>query len=220
MIKRYGKDALLIEWEPEISRKVLGKIMKADKAISESRITGLEELIPAYNSITVFFNTAQISYEDICLEITAAMRQEVVIPESKIWKINVCYDEEYGVDLHRVCSHVGMTKDQVIEIHSQTEYDVHFFGFLPGFMYLGGLDASLNIGRLDSPRISVPEGSVALANGQTGIYPMESPGGWNIIGRSHFKVFNPDDDPPCRISIGDKIRFVPIEKKDFLNKTT
>ncbi len=134
----------------------------------------------------------------------------------KIIRIPVCYDDqEFAPDLKIVCDHAKLTKDEVIKLHSSTDYLIYMMGFLPGFPYLGGMDERLQTPRLQTPRTKIPAGSVAIGGEQTGLYPVESPGGWNIIGRTPLKVFDLNRDPKFLYKAGDKIRFVPISHTEF-----
>lgn len=134
----------------------------------------------------------------------------------KIIRIPVCYDdEEFAPDLKIVCDHAKLTKDEVIKLHSSTDYLIYMMGFLPGFPYLGGMDERLKTPRLQTPRTKIPAGSVAIGGAQTGLYPVESPGGWNIIGRTPLKVFDLNREPKFLYKAGDKIRFVPISRAEF-----
>lgn len=133
----------------------------------------------------------------------------------RIWEIPVCYDLELGRDLESLAINKNMEIEEVIEIHSQSEYRLHFYGFLPGFMYLNGLPEILFSPRKSIPDREVPAGSVAIGGNQTGIYPSSSPGGWHLIGQSPLPIFDPKKNPPVWAEVGDKIKFSPISKSDF-----
>jgi KipI family sensor histidine kinase inhibitor len=130
-------------------------------------------------------------------------------------QIPVCYGGDFGIDLTFVAEHVGLSEQQVIELHSATRYLVHFLGFSPGFGYLGGLPKQLECPRLESPRLTVAAGSVGIAGAQTGVYPIDSPGGWRIIGRTPLRMFDPLADAPTRLEPGDMVEFLPIDSEDF-----
>ena len=135
--------------------------------------------------------------------------------ERFLWTLPICYDPEFGFDLHEVSKNLGFTIDELIEKHTTNTYTVYGIGFLPGFMYLGGLPPELIIERKKEPRIKVPKGSVGLAGRQTGIYPQDSPGGWNIIGNCPIPIFDVDKEEPCFVKVGDKIRFESITKAEY-----
>ena len=132
-----------------------------------------------------------------------------------LYKIPVCYEASFAPDLDFVCDNLKLSPEAQISKHSNTFYTVYGIGFLPGFMYLGGLNAGLEINRKSSPRMKVPSGSVGLAGKQTGIYPCESPGGWQLIGQTPIPLFNSLQDPPFFAQVGDKIQFIPISKNTF-----
>jgi inhibitor of KinA len=140
---------------------------------------------------------------------------EVRLPESRLMKIPVCYGGEYGPDLAEVCAMRGMTEAQAIELHASPEYLVYFLGFVPGFAYLGELPKELVTPRFATPRRRVPVGSVGIAGNQTGVYPFAAPGGWRLLGRTPVKMFRVDQEDLSLLSIGDRVRFVPISVERF-----
>ena len=131
-----------------------------------------------------------------------------------IWEIPVCYDSCFGEDLVQFSQTKEMSISEIIQLHSNKIYTVYFMGFLPGFLYLGGLDSKLELARKKTPSLDVKKGAVAIGGNQTGIYPQDSPGGWHVIGNSPLEFFNPNESPPCIISAGDKVRFVPITRSE------
>ena len=135
--------------------------------------------------------------------------------KSVLWKIPVCYDAVFGIDLEAISKEKNLSKEEIIKRHSQAIYTVYFIGFLPGFLYLGGLDESLHVPRKSTPRLQIEKGAVAIGGNQTGVYPTESPGGWNIIGNSPIEFFNPKLETPCFAKAGDKISFKPITIQEF-----
>jgi KipI family sensor histidine kinase inhibitor len=132
-------------------------------------------------------------------------------------EIPVYYHPESGEDLERLASDAGLSWEAAAELHSNTEYRVYAIGFAPGFAYLGDVDPRIAAPRLATPRSSVPRGAVAIADRQTAVYPASSPGGWNLIGRSPLRMFDPDAKPPMPVSVGDRVRFVPIDREAFLS---
>ncbi|MFA5803165.1 MAG: 5-oxoprolinase subunit PxpB [Melioribacteraceae bacterium] len=209
--------SLLIKVGKEISRENHEKVHKIFLLLNSSKIEGIQSIHPAYNSILITFDPCIISPHRINEIITSLFEQEnsVTIPESRIITIPVCYEDEYALDISNVAKQNSLTIDQVIQFHSQPEYLVYFLGFSPGFPYLGEMPKEIATPRLASPRLKVPEGSVAIGGDQTGIYPLSSPGGWNIIGRTPLKLFSPDKEEPTLLRMGDKVKFVPITKKEF-----
>ena len=137
------------------------------------------------------------------------------VKTKKIYEIPVCYGGEYGPDLEFVAKNADISVEEVIKIHSSKDYLIYMLGFLPGFSYLGGLDEKIHTPRLANPRIKIPAGSVGIGGAQTGIYPLESPGGWQLIGKTPVKTYNPDRKVPILFEAGDYIRFVPISQEEF-----
>ena len=134
----------------------------------------------------------------------------------KIFEIPTTYGGEYGPDIEFVAQHNNLTIEEVIDIHTSTNYLIYMLGFTPGFTYLGGLDKRIETPRLENPRTKIPAGSTGIAGKQTGIYPIESPGGWQLIGRTPVKLYDPFNDPPVILSAGDYVRFVRIDEEEFL----
>ena len=215
--KPLGSIATLIQWPKEIDKDILTNISLFRSKIQESMGEYVLETVPAYNSLTVFFDTGRIKYSAVVSdlkEIYESKDQKLIIA-NKLWKIPVCYDDEFSLDLGLLAKAKKIKKEKIIALHSEPIYDIYFIGFLPGFLYLGGLPEVLEYQRKDKPRMNIRQGDVALAGNQTGIYPRESPGGWNIIGNSPLSFFNVDVFPPCFAVAGDKVKFVPIDKKEY-----
>lgn len=174
------------------------------------------ETVPAYNSLTVFFDTGRIKYSSVVKDLKEiyASKDQKLITAYKLWRIPVCYEDEFGLDLGLMAKAKNLSKEKIIEMHSAQIYDVYFIGFLPGFLYMGGLPEQLDFKRKDEPRLKIKQGDVAIAGNQTGIYPRESPGGWNIVGNSPLCFFEVDKFPPCFAVAGDKLKFVPVTIKE------
>ena len=134
---------------------------------------------------------------------------------SRLWYIPVCYDESFGIDLEVLSQAKKISKKTIVERHTKAIYAVYFIGFLPGFLYLGGLNSDLHLDRKTTPNLNVKKGSVGIGGKQTGIYPQDSPGGWHIIGNSPLELFNPKQNPPCFLKAGDKVKFHPISKSEY-----
>ena len=203
-----GERAVVLELEPPVS------------LLSQQRIWGLTqrlrdypqvlEAIPGMNNLTVVLRDPQHQALDAIERLQTWWEEsEAAVPESREVAIPVVYGGEAGPDLDVVARHCQMTPQQVVEAHAAVLYDVYFIGFQPGFPYLGGLDSRLHTPRRDEPRVQVPAGSVGIGGSQTGIYPLPTPGGWQIIGHTPLALFNPQKNPPGLLAPGDTVRFVP-----------
>jgi inhibitor of KinA len=180
-------------------------------------IAGVENLHPAYCSLLVKFDPLKLRHSELqeILPRYIARMEKVALPEPRLVEIPACYGGEYGPDLKDVADMHELTEDAAIELHSSTDYTVYFLGFAPGFAYLGELPKALATPRLATPRRSVPAGSVGIAGSQTGVYPVATPGGWRVLGRTPLKMFQPDRAEMSLLSIGDRVRFVPISRDQF-----
>lgn len=215
--KPYGERAILIEWSAAIDKKILFDIVRFKEEIKKNNLKYLIEIRIAYNSVLIIYDSDLIVFEN---EIQTLKKLYSQIHQDfkstvKQWKIPVCYDAIFAIDLDDISLEKGLSKESIIERHSKTVYTVYFIGFLPGFMYLGGLDEKLHTPRKETPRLKIDKGAVAIGGEQTGVYPSESPGGWNIIGNSPIEFFNPEKDIPCFVNAGDTIVFKPISLKEY-----
>jgi inhibitor of KinA len=206
---------LLVEWPERIEVSILHEILNLEEALNEQSIAGLHESFHAYRSLALSFDPQVIDTNTLIQKVKAISLNDKKPAASKTWTLPVCYQPEYAVDMASVCDLLQCTIEDVIERHSSTAYTVYMMGFLPGFMYLGGLDPSLHIARKSSPEFNIPKGAVAIGGTQTGIYPMESPGGWYVIGNCPIPLFDPNSLPPCLIRAGDQIKFRAICPDEF-----
>jgi inhibitor of KinA len=214
---RFNAYSILIEWPAIIDDLMLKNILNFKNNIENKYIKQGVEVINAYSSILIIYNCAidNLNDEILTLKTLFFNQAESKKTESTIWEIPVCYDDEFGVDLEAFSTSKRLSKSQIIKRHSDTIYTVFFIGFLPGFLYLGGLNSRLFLDRKTVPNLNVNKGSVAIGGQQTGIYPQDSPGGWYCIGNSPIELFNPNKNPPCFIKAGDKLKFAPIEKPEY-----
>lgn len=215
--KPYGSIAILIEWPKEINRDILKNRILFKRKIKMEMADYILDTVPAYNSLTVFFDTSKIKYSGVVKkvkEIYVMKYKDLNLPY-KLWKIPICYDESFGIDLNEMAKSRNLSKEEIIQLHSSAIYDVHFIGFLPGFLYLGGLPEEIHFKRKATPRQKIIKGAVGIAGGQTGIYPRESPGGWNIIGNSPIDFFDVNQDRPCFANAGDRLQFVAVDKSAY-----
>lgn len=211
-IKPFGNSALLIEWEQSIKIETLNEITQLNEIIRKAELHGVIETIPAYASLTVFFQPEKTTFETLkdIISLRKDSDFEITTESSKLWEIPVKYGNTFKNDLSLYLEIVGISMTELVHLHSERVYDIYFMGFLPGFMYLGGLDEKLSVPRKQTPDLKIPAGSVAIGGRQTGIYPQESPGGWYVIGNTDFVCVDYTKNPITPLKAGDKVRFVPI----------
>jgi len=212
-----GDCALLLEFGDEISPEVNEKVRKMALALQADAVDGIVEVVPTYRSVLVLYNPLVIATENLkrkLKQLEAGLR-EISFPDSKLTKIPVLYGGAFGPDLGKVADYLELTPEEVIRLHCSKPYFIYMIGFMPGFPYMGELPDALITPRLKTPRLSVPAGSVAIAQKQTGIYPVESPGGWQILGRTPVKLFDPEKNPPALLRMGDLVQFYPIGEQEF-----
>jgi KipI family sensor histidine kinase inhibitor len=180
-------------------------------------IAGVRNLHPAYCSLLFKFDAMKLRHEELEEILRGCVKrlEKVALPEPRLLEIPVCYGGEYGPDLKDVAERHGLTTQQAIELHASATYIVYFLGFVPGFAYLGEVAEELVTPRLATPRRSVPVGSVGIAGSQTGVYPIATPGGWRLLGRTPVKMFQPERAEMSLLSIGDRVRFVAISPEQF-----
>ena len=211
-----GDQAVTVEWgstiDEHINRQVHAFARKVE-ALSHPAIT---EVVPTYRSATVHYRPEVFSYEELKhLLLSLAQGSTEEAEELPVVEIPVCYGGEYGPDLEEVAQHCSLTPEEVIARHTAPTYRIYMLGFTPGFPYLGGMDPSIAAPRRKEPRIHIPAGSVGIAGEQTGVYPIVSPGGWQLIGRTPLRLFDPQREQPILLSAGAGIRFVPIDEETF-----
>ncbi|WP_242670124.1 5-oxoprolinase subunit PxpB [Gramella sp. KN1008] len=212
-----GERAILIEFGQNYSSEGLRKLLFYKDLIENYSVKEKLEVINTYSSILISY---MFTIEDVYGEISRlkGLISQANIPKnlnSQIFHLPVCYDVDFGLDLELISAEKNLSIDEIIELHYAPLYQVYFIGFLPGFLYLGGLDKKLQISRKDTPRKSVEKGAVGIGENQTGIYPKSSPGGWQIIGKCPVIFFDKNQDPPSPFSPGDMVRFFPVPKKQF-----
>ena len=213
-----GDSSLLIQFGNEINPEINQKIKATVQLMREQHIEGVQDVIPAFCSLLINYDPRVISYSEITKRMKTLLKVETKAGtgKKKIYEIPVGYGGKYGPDLSYIAEHAGMTEDEVIALHSSKDYLIYMLGFLPGFCYLGGLDERLHTPRLATPRIKIEAGSVGIGGSQTGIYPMESPGGWQLMGMTPVKTYDPERAVPILVEAGDYIRFVPVDEEEYL----
>jgi len=211
-----GESCLVAELSDAIDLSVNRRVRALDAALEQARVNGVLEAVPTYRSLAVYYDPLTIGRDALLQQISLLYRSlgTQAEPQSKIVEIPTVYGGECGPDLEFVARHNGLSPEAVIRLHSQPLYQVYMLGFTPGFPYLGDLPERLSVPRLSTPRLRVPAGSVGIGGRQTGIYPIESPGGWRIIGRTSVCLFDPSYDPPTPILPGDTVRFVPSASQE------
>ncbi len=214
-IQPFGDSCLLVSFEREISITTNQKVIALFKAIEFKK--GIEFLIPAYNSLTIGINQEIWSLHEATIyirEIGKDLESIEPVGNNK-YVIPVCYESPFSLDLEEISSILDISKEQLIELHTSRNYRVFMLGFVAGFAYMGPLDVKLESPRKSNPRLKVPSGSVGLAGLQTGIYPTEAPGGWQIIGRTPLEMFSPEREAPTLLNAGDEIRFRAISADEY-----
>ena len=209
--------AITIEFATEISDATNMRVIAMQHAIESNPIKGFIEAVPAYGSLTVYFND-QVSAAAVrswLSDLSAEVSNTSLATEGKQISIPVCYDPSLGTDLDWVAAHLNLSFEDIINLHSSISYRVYMIGFIPGFPYMGTLPTALEVPRKQTPSMKIPAGSVAIAGKQTGIYPAEVPGGWQVIGRTPLRMFDPSSTPCSFLNAGDIVQFKPITLEAF-----
>ncbi|WP_138433540.1 5-oxoprolinase subunit PxpB [Winogradskyella algicola] len=216
---RYNECSILIEWPAVMDENILKDILNFKKSIQNYNIKLVIEVINTYNSLLIIYDS---TIDDVYSEISRLKSLKIEAgtiehTSSRLWRIPVCYDDDFGIDLEAFSKEKQLSKGEVIKLHSSAIYTIFFIGFLPGFLYLGGLDEKLHLDRKSTPNLDIKKGSVGIGGKQTGIYPKNSPGGWHIIGKTPVDFFNAKSSLPCVFNAGDKLQFFGISKTEFLD---
>jgi inhibitor of KinA len=233
VIKPLGDSALIVQLGEGISPSLHELVRNLSALLNVQPFEGFIESVPAYNNLTIYYNPFVVHhsrlnevarhhawstpFQKVSAFISGLVEQlgNNELFEERVVTIPVVYGGEFGPDLEHVAKYHGLSVDEVIQIHSKGDYLVYMIGFAPGFPFMGGLNERIATPRKETPRLSIVPGSVGIAGKQTGVYPLETPGGWQIIGRTPLDLFLPAISPPTLLQSGDKIRFVPISPKEY-----
>ncbi len=221
-IVQISETAALVEFGKVINEEINKRVRTFCNYIDDHPFKGFVEYVPAFTSISVIYNPLELNYESPYEEVKELLEEMLChvdflkVYEENIVNIPVCYGGEFGPDIKYVAEINNLTVEEVIKIHSEGKYLVYMVGFAPGFPYLGGMSEKISAPRRESPRIAIPEGSVGIAGMQTGVYPIETPGGWQLIGRTPIKMFKLDRQPQSILKAGDIARFYPISYDEYM----
>src|SRR5438046_3410938 len=220
-----GDRCLIVAFESRVDPDINARVRAMADYLLEHPIEGVIDVVPAFTTVAVHYRPESLAddgsgaspYGRLAATIERLMLQDVprMHRPGRVIEIPVCYGGELGPDLNEVAAVCGLAPQQVVDIHAASPHRVYMLGFAPGFPYLGGLDPRVQVPRRATPRTKVPAGSVAIARDQSAIYSLETPGGWNVIGRTPVRLFAPETDPPCLLAAGDDVRFVPIGREQF-----
>lgn len=212
-----GDSAVCVEFGNEISPEINRKIRAFKIALEKEQIEGIVETVPTYRSLLVVYEPETVSFGELTKRFDEVMKHigSIRIPPPTVVEIPVLYGGEMGPDLEFVAEHNHMTPDEVIRLHTSEEYLIYMLGFIAGFPYLGGMNKKIATPRLKSPRVKIEGGSVGIAGEQTGIYPVASPGGWQLIGRTPVKLYDADREKPVLLEAGQYIKFRPVTEEEY-----
>lgn len=219
-----GDKAVVLQFGEEVSEATHAKIQAVAHYLSRHPTPGVLEFVPAYTTLTVYYDPWLLSnkgktdpYDKVVtiLQHVLEKAKEQQHNDIRLVEIPVCYGGAFGPDLEEVADYNNLTPQKVIELHSKNIYLVHMIGFAPGFPYLGGMDKRIAAPRKQDPRAIIPKGSVGIAGEQTGIYPLETPGGWQLIGRTPLVLFDPEREQPSFLKAGDHVKFMPVSEQEF-----
>ena len=212
-----GDEAMVIEFGKTIDEEINNRVISMATSIRNKRIKGVREILPTYRSLMVFYNPKKISYIRLVSTVKALgfKEKEGEEEEKKTLIVPCCYDDSFGPDLSDMSKELGLTKEEIVKIHSEKKYKIYMLGFLPGFVYLGGLDKRINIPRLQTPRTKIPARSFGIGGAQTGVYPVDSPGGWRLIGSTPLDFYDIKREDPILCEAGEYIRFRPVSKPEY-----
>ena len=209
-----GDSALVAEFGSEVDETLNQQVHDMARWLERAGISGVTEVLPTFRSLMIFYDPVRISYRTLVRKLGRyrLVAEGAALSEKTVLQVPCCYD---GPDLDGMCALTGLSREEIIAIHSGVDYKIYMMGFLPGFVYLGGLDKRICVPRLETPRTRIEPGSVGIGGSQTGVYPVASPGGWRILGRTYLKFYDPLREDPVLCRAGQYIRFVPISREAY-----
>jgi inhibitor of KinA len=212
-----GDSAIIVEFDELIDPVVNARTIACAEAIQAANLPGVRDVVPTYRSVAIYFDPLRTKSDLLmtCVDRSATLASSAPEIARAPVRIPVCYGADLGPDLALVAAFAGMREDDVIQVHTAATYRVFMLGFVPGFAYLGIVDARIAMPRHSTPRVRVPLGSVGIAGVQTGVYPAETPGGWQLIGRTPVKPFDPARERPFLMRAGDAVQFYPIDRSEY-----
>jgi inhibitor of KinA len=212
-----GDLAVSVELGEEISVDVNTRVRALEYLIAHKAVPGVVETVPTYSALLVYYDPSIVGYDALCAQLAALAEQATTtaMPPAREVELPCCYEGELGPDLEASAQRLALSVDELVRLHAGAEYLVYFIGFTPGLPYMTGAPERLTIARLDSPRVKVPAGSVAIGGIQCCIYPVESPGGFWLLGRTPVRLYDPDATEPILLKPGDRVRFRRIERHEF-----
>jgi inhibitor of KinA len=211
-----GDSALVVEFADRVDPEVSARVLALARRIEGAAIAGVVETVPTFRSLMVHYDPLGISNRELRARLQPLLRDLAgQVPAGRHWRLPACYDPSLGVDLTEVAERTGLSAADVVKAHSEAPFRVYMVGFLPGFAYLGGLPALLELPRRENPRLKVDAGSIAIAMAMSVIYSIESPGGWNILARTPVSLWDLRRDPAALMSAGDRVSFAPISRAEY-----
>lgn len=211
-----GDSALIVEFEERIDPAVNVRAIALADAVQRASIAGVRDVVPTYRSVAVYFDPLRVDYDALLARLEAgASGVTTPPPDASLVRIPVCYGGDLGPDLASVAAFARSSEDEVVRLHTACTYRVFMLGFVAGYAYLGVVDSRIAMPRHSVPRVRVPAGSVGIAGVQTGVYPTETPGGWQLIGRTPVKPFDPHRAEPFLMKAGDSVEFYAITRSEF-----
>ena len=218
----FGERSILVEWPQKIDESILNDIISFKNQLVNSYVKDIVDINHTYSSLLITYSSTIENFYDAFGELKSiySSKYSEKSGSTKLWKIPVCYDLDFASDLDHYATQKNLGIKEVIALHTSSIHTVFFVGFLPGFLYLGGLDKRLHLPRKNTPNLNVKKGSVAIGGKQTGIYPQNSPGGWHVIGRTPLNFFDTSKEVPCFASSGDKLQFHQIDLRTYNNIQT